>query len=186
MPANHQEREFLDNDTSEPPLVFEAGTSHVIVDPDNDLFCFSSFFSIWNRREAFSGGNAFRHRSPLAGLRRLGLAMPPLTRKSEIVRCKDCGQKTNEAESCPAWRFNAPEYCAVCVGSWVWCFRNLEQVFLIVPDLPKAKPGDEVLVYRFGKKEVVEDIIKAKGYSDRDDHFPKSFERDVEDLSLVG
>lgn len=164
--------------------MFEAGIPHVVVDPDNDLFCFSSFFSVWNRRETFSGGNAFR--SPLAGLRRLGLALPPLTRRSEIVWCKDCGEKTNEAESCPAWRFNAPEYCAVCVGSWVWCFRNLEQVFLIVPDLPKAEPQDEVVVYRFGDKELVENILKAKEYSDRDNHFPKPFESDVGDLSLVG
>lgn len=166
--------------------MFEFGIPHVMVDPDNDLFCFSSFFSVWNRGKTFSGGNAFRHRSPLSGLRRLGLALPPLTRRSNVVQCKDCGEKTNEAQSCPAWASDAPDYCAVCAGSWVCYFRNLEQVFLIVPDLPKAEPGDEVLVYRFGEKDVVEDILKAKGYSDRDDHFPKPGESDVGDLSLVG
>lgn len=81
---------------------------------------------------------------------------------------------------------DAPEYCAVCAGSWVCYFRNLEQVFLIVPNLPKAEPRDEVLVYRFGEKVLVEDIIKAKGYSDRDDHFLKSLEKEVEGISLVG
>lgn len=166
--------------------MFQAGTPHVIVDPDNDLFCFSSFFSAWNRRETFSGGNAFRNRTPLAGLRRLGLAVPPLTRKSKVVQCKDCGDKMNESKFRLAWRSDAPEYCAVCVGSWVWCFRNLEQVFLIVPNLPKAEPRDEVLVYRFGEKDLVEGIIKVKGYSDRENHFPKSFEEHVEDTSLVG
>lgn len=158
----------------------------MIVDPDNDMFCFSSFFSVWNRGATFSGGNAFRHRSPLAGLRRFGLALLPLTRRSKVVQCKDCGEKTNEAESCPAWAFDAPDYCAVCAGSWVCYFRNLEQVFLIVPDLPKAEAGQEVLVYRFGEKEAVEDILQAKGYSDRDTHFPKTFESDVGDLSLIG
>lgn len=183
-PANHEEREILDNDLSEPPLVFDAGIPHVIVDPTYDMFCLSSFGSDWDPDATFSGGNAFRHKSPLAGVRRVGLGLPPLTRTGYVVECEDC-KETIEENPCLAWRGNPPHYCNFCVGDWVAYFRNLEQVFLIVPGLVRAEPGGAVNVYRYGNKKHVEEIIKAKDTAVREDHFPTVFEFDLVDGEFV-
>ncbi|KAI7776871.1 hypothetical protein LA080_004349 [Diaporthe eres] len=176
------------NDRS-PSLVFEAGTPHVMVDTDNDLICHSSFGDDWYPDDTFAGGNACRQ-EPLGDCtRRLGLGLPPLTRGSKVVRCQDCRQIVDEAPFKLAWESAAPDYCVVCVCNWVCYFPKVEQVFLIVPGLPKAEPGDEVLVYRFGEGELVEDILKATEYSDRVKHFPRSLpglEGDAEVTSLVG
>lgn len=64
--------ELLENDREEPHLVFEADTLHLMVDPDDDLFYLSSFGSRLGPSETFSGGNAFRYRSPVARMRSVG------------------------------------------------------------------------------------------------------------------
>lgn len=163
--------------------MLEAGIPHVIVDPDNDLICYSSFGDDWYPDDTFSGGNAFRQGPPADRARRIGLGLPPLTRISKVVRCKDCKKIMDETLFNLAWQYGAPDYCVVCVGHWVCYFPNVEQVFLIVLGLPKAEPGDEVLVYRFGEGDLVEDILKATEYSDSVKHFPR---RDVEGTSLLG
>ncbi|KAG6362404.1 hypothetical protein INS49_010634 [Diaporthe citri] len=185
QPANREERESPDSDRPEPPLVLEAGTPHVMVDPDRDLICCSSFGDDWYPNDTFSGGNASRQ-GPLADLaRRLGLGLPPLTRAGYVFDCEDCKDPVNETHDDLEWRAHPPHYCSVCVGDWVTYFPNLEQVFLIVPGLDKAEPGDEVLVYRFGDKEIVEDILKATKYTSRDDCFPTDKE-DKADTNLRG
>lgn len=166
--------------------MLEAGIPHVMVDPDTELIGYSNLGSEGHPGEPFSGGNACKQEPLGDRARRIAVGLPPLTRKSKIVRCKDCKQIMDEAPFNLAWESDAPEYCVVCVGHWVCYFPQLEQVFLIVPGLPKAKPGDEVLVFRFGEGELVEDILKATEHSDRVKHFPRSLNGDVEDTSLVG
>lgn len=78
----------------------------------------------------------------------MGISMPQCNRGSDDFRCKDCG---NDLAHDPDQLVERVEFCLECMASWTAELRDVERVYLIVPEVRRAQAGDEVEVFRFGE-----------------------------------
>ncbi|KAH8771658.1 hypothetical protein F5883DRAFT_664629, partial [Diaporthe sp. PMI_573] len=148
---------FIDPPTNiETPFdVDPTNLAQIKVNMVNDIFCVSSNGrDLWTAGQRFSGGvlryrqrlNARyvreRHASSLQGLPRFDLA-------AGDYRCQDCGKDhTDEPE-----RFSEGEveFCTDCFGHWFALLKRIEEIYLVVPGLPRAQRTDTYHVFRYGE-----------------------------------
>ncbi|KAL1854821.1 hypothetical protein Daus18300_011337 [Diaporthe australafricana] len=129
------------------------GVPQIRVDMVNDLFCVSSngndpwFPNDDEQFEPFTGGNILEHPA-LKGLHRIGVSLPRFDRN--LYRgCRDCGS-LRVPEGLPNL-----EFCTSCIGTWTDQLEQVEQVFLIVPGLPRAQNTDQRHIFRYGENATV-------------------------------
>lgn len=77
----------------------------------------------------------------------MGFGIPGPRDAPSDFRCLDCGKDYTDDQEMIA-RFG---FCRLCVATWTSELRDIERVYLIVPGIPRAQPGDMVEVFRFGE-----------------------------------
>lgn len=168
-------------------------------DPDNDLLGVrghetnpAADGTLSGNGSSSSSTSAHTAAAAAADASRLGLLLDSLGRDGHYVHQKLSDCENDKKRRKLAWRVFAPDYSSARVGGWFCWFQKLEQVFLIVPHLKKAKPdAGHVTVYRFGEMKTVKYTRKDYDRNGRDvlfDTIPKKDRGYVEYIGtdLVG
>lgn len=154
-------------------------------DPDNDLLGVRGHDTHRAVGGALSGigssTSSSVHTPPAAAAdaRRFGLWLDSLGRDKHYVHQKLSDCKNDDEKRQLAWWTFAPDYSSALLGGWFCWFHELEQVFLIVPHLEKAKPDDgHVIVYRFGEMKTVKHTRKDYDRNGQDILFDTKLKKD--------
>lgn len=156
----------------------KPGVPHVKVDMINDLFCVSSNGQDPHfRDQRFTGAVSLyhkilkvrnmRHNARLRiqadkpqDMHRICMGLPNYDLAAQGYGCQDCGK--NYQDEPLAFPNDSIEFCLRCMGLWFACLKNLEQVYIIVPGLPRARKTDRHHIFRYGEaRTVVRAIISA-------------------------
>ncbi|KAI7776873.1 hypothetical protein LA080_004351 [Diaporthe eres] len=127
----------------------KPGVPHIKVDMVDDVFCVSSngqypFFT----GEQFSGGVVLWH-AKLKAMHRICRGLPNFDLAARNYGCQDCGRNYHADPS--DFPGDNIEFCTRCIGLWFARLRNLEQVYIIVPGLPRADRTDKQYISRYGE-----------------------------------
>lgn len=76
------------------------------------------------------------------------MGLPNYDLAARNYRCQDCGRDYNPDNG--YFRNNRIEFCSPCIGLWFARFKNLEQVYIIVPGLPRAQGTEKQYISRYG------------------------------------
>lgn len=77
------------------------------------------------------------------------MGLPNLDLAARNYGCQDCGRNyPTDPQAFPGYNI---EFCTRCIGLWFARFRNLEQVYIIVPGLPRAQTTDKQYISRYGE-----------------------------------
>lgn len=77
------------------------------------------------------------------------MGLPNFDLAARNYGCQDCSRNYRvEPQEFPGHDI---EFCTRCIGLWFARLRNLEQVYIIVPGLPRAKSTDKQYISRYGE-----------------------------------
>ncbi|KAG6362406.1 hypothetical protein INS49_010636 [Diaporthe citri] len=132
----------------------KPGVPHIKVDMVNDVFCVSSngqypFFS----GERFCGGVSVWHKE-LKNMHRVCMGLPSFDLAAHNYYCQDCDR--NHQVVPQKFPGDNIEFCNRCIGLWFARLIKLEQVYIIVPGLPKAQTTDQQYISRYGELATVD------------------------------
>ncbi|KAK7702874.1 hypothetical protein SLS64_009485 [Diaporthe eres] len=139
-------------------MEISAGVPHFKVDIVNDVFCFSSngqdpFFP----GQRFSGGNSKYHEA-LSKIHRVCVGLPNFDLGAPNDNCQDCGRNYHFQRG--AFPKGGIEFCTRCIGLWFARLNNLEQVYIIIPGLPRAQGTDKQYIARYGEADTHRRVLK--------------------------
>lgn len=72
-----------------------------------------------------------------------------------------CGDCHDDLADDPGSFSAQVEICRRCIASWVFRFRDIERVYLIVPGVRRAQAGDYGVVYRWGEPATIQAAIDS-------------------------
>lgn len=97
-------------------------------------------------------------------MHRICIGLPNYDLAAQDYRCQDCDR--NYRRDPRAFPSNRIEFCTECIGLWFAQFKNLEQVYIIVPGLPRAQRTDMQYISRYGEAATVERVIREARQND--------------------
>lgn len=72
--------------------------------------------------------------------------------------CQDCGINYHVVPQ--EFPDDSTEFCTRCIGLWFACLKKLEQVYIIVPGLPRAQSNDKQYISRYGEASTHVGVLK--------------------------
>lgn len=92
------------------------------------------------------------------------MGLPNYDLAAQNYGCQDCGKNYhNDPQAFPNDRI---EFCTACIGLWFAKLVNLEQVYIIVPGLPRAQRTDKRFISRYGEAASINRLLREAQQSD--------------------
>lgn len=127
---------------------------------ESDIFCLRSFSDPYG--DGHLATNMIPNDESLRFIERLAIPQPPLDPKSPKfpVFCYDCGENIqSELAAYMGVHFNSVLSCTIqmcCFGKLPANLLHLREVFIVVPNLPRASPTDSRMVLFVGDDKVID------------------------------
>lgn len=97
-------------------------------------------------------------------MHRICIGLPNFDLPAHNYHCEDCDRDYRAKPE--AFADDSIELCLRCIGLWFGRLPNLEQVFIMIPGLPRAQTTDKHHIVRYGEARKVVQVMKEARQND--------------------